>query len=183
MIPTISHLIIDIKESMPMKKRYLSIYMGQKLKAIRKEKGFTQKALADQLNINESTVAKWEQGIVTIPSEELIRIKKILDIKSIDELLPPSEIEDDTFIKEFLDKVGLGSKVKVYEWQNKGKYKVSDNHLDAFNRPLTYNISGIVKNDTGDPSIYLESKARSGFIYKYYMDLKHIASGYYRLVK
>lgn len=37
--------------------------VGKLILALRQEKGMTQKALADQLNISDRTISKWERGI------------------------------------------------------------------------------------------------------------------------
>lgn len=38
-------------------------YTGQKIAQLRKEKGMTQKALADQLHVTDKAVSKWERGL------------------------------------------------------------------------------------------------------------------------
>ena len=37
--------------------------MGDKICALRKEKGLTQKELADQMNVTDKAVSKWERNI------------------------------------------------------------------------------------------------------------------------
>ena len=37
--------------------------MGALIQCLRKEKGYTQKTLADILNISDRTVSKWERGL------------------------------------------------------------------------------------------------------------------------
>ena len=37
--------------------------MGALIQRLRREKGYTQKALADMLNISDRTVSKWERGV------------------------------------------------------------------------------------------------------------------------
>ena len=83
--------------------------IGDLIAQLRKEKNMTQKDLADQLNVTDKAVSKWERGIScpdinTIPklaellgvsSEELLRIEKnstsnnsdSLDIKSLIRLI------------------------------------------------------------------------------------------------
>lgn len=37
--------------------------MGEIIAALRREKGMTQKELADMLNITDKAVSKWERGV------------------------------------------------------------------------------------------------------------------------
>ena len=38
------------------------IKIGQFLKSLRKEKSLTQREVAEQLNVSEKTISKWETG-------------------------------------------------------------------------------------------------------------------------
>ena len=37
--------------------------IGRKISAIRKEKGLTQKQLAEKINVTDKSVSKWETGV------------------------------------------------------------------------------------------------------------------------
>lgn len=37
--------------------------IGRKISALRKEKGMTQKELAEKLHVSDKTVSKWETGV------------------------------------------------------------------------------------------------------------------------
>ncbi|WP_075712044.1 helix-turn-helix domain-containing protein [Hornefia porci] len=37
--------------------------LNQNLKTIRKNKGFTQEALANRLHVTRQTISKWEKGV------------------------------------------------------------------------------------------------------------------------
>ena len=68
--------------------------MGQIISTYRKEKGMTQKELADQLNITDKAVSKWERDIACPDTQTIPKLAQILDI-SVEELLsgkaaPPS---------------------------------------------------------------------------------------------
>lgn len=52
---------------------------NQNLKAIRKEKGFSQETLAERLNVVRQTVSKWEKGLSVPDAEMLIRIAEVLE--------------------------------------------------------------------------------------------------------
>lgn len=52
----------------------------------RKEKGMTQKELADLLNITDKAVSKWERGIACPDTQTIPKVAQILDL-TIEELL------------------------------------------------------------------------------------------------
>lgn len=60
--------------------------LPQRLKALRKEAGLTQKELADKLNISQAAYAQWENGVKKPARENLTTLANILDT-SIDYLL------------------------------------------------------------------------------------------------
>ena len=50
------------------------------LKAIRKEKGYTQETLAIELNVVRQTVSKWEKGLSVPDAEMLQKMAEVLDV-------------------------------------------------------------------------------------------------------
>ena len=60
--------------------------MGDVIAALRKEKGMTQKDLADQLNITDKAVSKWERNLACPDTALIPKLAEILGI-SIDELM------------------------------------------------------------------------------------------------
>lgn len=56
------------------------------LKSLRKIKGFTQKSLAEKMNLPTQTIINWEQGKTQTSFETLELLTQILDC-SYDELL------------------------------------------------------------------------------------------------
>lgn len=61
-------------------------YIGHKISAIRKEKGLTQKELAEKLHVTDKTVSKWETGTHFPDITILEELAKTLEI-SVSELL------------------------------------------------------------------------------------------------
>ncbi len=59
---------------------------SKNLKKLRNEKGMSQKALADQLHVERSTVSGWETKDRVPDAEILIRLAAVLNT-SIDDLL------------------------------------------------------------------------------------------------
>ncbi|MBQ9745297.1 MAG: helix-turn-helix transcriptional regulator [Clostridia bacterium] len=60
--------------------------MGEKITSLRKEKGYTQKELADRMNVTDKAVSKWERGISMPDVGSLPRLAEVLGV-SVDELL------------------------------------------------------------------------------------------------
>ncbi len=59
---------------------------SEKLQVMRKNKGFTQEALAERLNVSRQAVAKWESGQVYPDIGNLIEISNLLNV-SVDYLV------------------------------------------------------------------------------------------------
>ena len=60
--------------------------MGETISTLRKEKGMTQKELADLLNITDKAVSKWERDIACPDTQTIPKLAEILGV-SIEELL------------------------------------------------------------------------------------------------
>lgn len=62
------------------------IDVGQRLAALRKERGITQVELAELLDVTQSMVSDYEKGIIRLHGEVIVQLTKILRV-SADELL------------------------------------------------------------------------------------------------
>ena len=60
--------------------------MGETISTLRKEKGMTQKELADLLNITDKAVSKWERDIAFPDTQTIPKLAEILGV-SIEELM------------------------------------------------------------------------------------------------
>lgn len=60
--------------------------IGKRIKAAREKCGLSQRGLAEQLKLKNSTVSNWEQGISRPDADTIAQICSILDV-SADELL------------------------------------------------------------------------------------------------
>jgi len=68
---------------------------GPFVSALRKEKGYTQKELAEKLYISDKAISKWETGVSIPDTSLLIPLAEILGL-SVTELLMCQRIETDT---------------------------------------------------------------------------------------
>lgn len=53
--------------------------LGENIKTLRKNKGFTQEELAIRLNVVRQTVSKWEKGLSVPDAEMLLKLAEILE--------------------------------------------------------------------------------------------------------
>lgn len=68
--------------------------LNQNIKKLRKDNGYSQETLAQQLNVVRQTVSKWEKGYSVPDAVMLERIAELFDV-SVDELLGAEKKEDD----------------------------------------------------------------------------------------
>lgn len=54
--------------------------IGERIKEKRKSKGYTLEQLADEIGITKSTVLKYENGSIAIPSDKIEKIAKSLNV-------------------------------------------------------------------------------------------------------
>ena len=59
---------------------------SENLKALRKQKGFSQEELAARLHVARQTISKWEKNLSVPDADTLIRLAEILEV-SVSELL------------------------------------------------------------------------------------------------
>ena len=60
--------------------------MGETISTLRREKGMTQKELADMLNITDKAVSKWERDIACPDTQTIPKLAEILGV-SVEELM------------------------------------------------------------------------------------------------
>ncbi len=76
---------------------------GKRLKELRKQKGWTQKELANKLDIRYSHLNKYENGIHAPPLEKLIQLADLFDV-SLDYLVKGLPMEESPIRNELLHK-------------------------------------------------------------------------------
>lgn len=96
---------------------------NENLKALRKQKGYSQEELAIKLNVVRQTVSKWEKGLSVPDVEMLQNIADVLEV-NISELLDSSlpKIEDDNNkVAEQLGKIAEQMAIKNQHSRKIGK--------------------------------------------------------------
>lgn len=74
------------------------------LKAIRKEKGYTQETLAIQLHVVRQTVSKWEKGLSVPDADMLQQIAEVLEV-SVGRLLGAEATEEEKTQSDIVDQL------------------------------------------------------------------------------
>lgn len=73
---------------------------GQLIAELRKEKGLTQKQLADALNVTDKAVSKWERGLSFPDISMLEPLSELLDISIMELLAGERQDEDEPMSRE-----------------------------------------------------------------------------------
>jgi len=81
---------------------------GEIIRRLREDRGLTQQNVADELEVNISTVIRWEQGTTKINSERLEEIAKVFD-------LDISDLYNYKSTPDLLNPLGFYQKRKVVE--------------------------------------------------------------------
>lgn len=82
---------------------------NEKLLELRKQKGWSQEELGNQLNVSRQTISKWEMASTTPELENLVMLSKIFDI-SIDELVANDKKSSD---EKELKNINIKKKKKI----------------------------------------------------------------------
>lgn len=56
--------------------------LNEKIKTLRKQRGFTQEELAIRLHVVRQTISKWEKGLSVPDAEMLIKISELFEIST-----------------------------------------------------------------------------------------------------
>ena len=145
---------------------------SQKLQFIRKNKGFTQEALAEKLAVSRQAVAKWEYGQAYPDISNLIQISRLFNV-TIDYLVKDQECivnysDDNETDIDRLVAFRLEANVNTYAaYMN----EVDSTRLDSHD--FTYNNGSYTYHDTyvgreqfaGEEAIWYEGKSQYAMNY------------------
>lgn len=131
--------------------------IGENIRRLRKEKGYTQKQLAEKCDMYESQIRKYESGKANPKLETIQKIAKALDVHSLvlldqisqdlsDELLKDMETEKPSFIDISLLREIFG-KIDIKKESGQYSYILGDDDPTFIISELTFdNISESVEN-------------------------------------
>lgn len=106
--------------------------IGEKIKKSRSEKKITQKELAELIEKTESSIRKYEKGLIQIPGDVLEKIAKVLDISLFNLILDESIANLWNFKEEHLRE----DMTIRYEKMEEIEKKVFDKLLNIFSTDL-----------------------------------------------
>ncbi len=87
--------------------------LGERLKQLRKEKGLTQRKLAEILNLDDSSISMYERGKTSPPDDIKIKLANFFGV-SVDYLLGISNNRDkDTSLPKSIDTVPVGKLLQI----------------------------------------------------------------------
>jgi len=78
---------------------------GQLITELRKEKGLTQKQLAEILNVTDKAVSKWERGLSFPDISMLEPLSSVLDVSIMEILAGRKQEEDEVLTREEAQKI------------------------------------------------------------------------------
>ena len=127
------------------------VKIGSFLKELRKEKDLTQENLAEQLNVSNRTISRWETGINMPDISMLIEIADFYDI-SISEIID-GERKGENMNQETRDTAIKMAKYSQNEVKT-GKQKVTGFLMSVFGIFIIVSALAIFPNDSSWGSIY-----------------------------
>lgn len=113
--------------------------VGMNIKKARKNKGLKQKELADLIGFSESSISKYEQGLITIPQGVIEQIAKVLDISPFDLTVDVEQLRSDVKLQDEIAKAfgenGLELLNDYSLLNSAGKSKANDYVADLVTHP------------------------------------------------
>lgn len=90
--------------------------LAEKLFELRKEKGWSQEKLAEQINVSRQSISKWESGQVLPEIEKIIELSRIFQVTTDYLLLDENSEKASTAVTLEEDKDKYYKEIKSYVW-------------------------------------------------------------------
>lgn len=133
----------------------MTIYFGENIKKLRKEKELTQESLANILGVSFQTISKWERG-ETYPDITMLPVISSFFNVSVDELLGVNKSKEEEQINEYLklyDEMKLKDLTLTYnKFQKAVKEFPNDFRVLIRYMELLYEVKGFVQGGYKDIS-------------------------------
>ena len=109
--------------------------MGELIRDSRKEKGLTQKDVADKLGITDRAVSKWERGICAPDIAYIEELAEMLGL-TVAELIAGGKFSFENTVGELLDEDDINASRTVAQLFENYTDKVNAYYLQAFSSSL-----------------------------------------------
>ena len=112
----------------------LAQHVGEKIKFLRKENGWTQSVLAEKMSTSKQTISKYEKGIIKVNQDTIFKLADIFGV-SIDSFFPPiiEEIATTSPVQAIYDQLTPPRQAKALTYlekqlleQNEEKTKINE---------------------------------------------------------
>ncbi|WP_285017093.1 XRE family transcriptional regulator [Lactococcus garvieae] len=136
------------------------IEFPERLKELRKEKGYTQKELAKLIGFSYQNLQKYEKGIAKPLNKNLIKLSEIFGV-SVSYLLGETDVRTASNIYEIYEQLNEPRKNRVYDYtSNQLKEQLEENNIISIPRLVAYYVEEENALSAGDGEGYtsLESK-------------------------
>ncbi|MFK4974487.1 XRE family transcriptional regulator [Lactococcus garvieae] len=136
------------------------IEFPERLKELRKEKGYTQKELAKLIGFSYQNLQKYEKGIAKPLNKNLIKLSEIFGV-SVSYLLGETDIRTASNIYEIYEQLNEPRKNRVYDYtSNQLKEQLEENNMISIPRLVSYYVEEENALSAGDGEGYtsLEGK-------------------------
>ncbi|CTO79450.1 cI repressor, partial [Streptococcus pneumoniae] len=136
----------------------LAQHVGEKIKFLRKENGWTQSVLAEKMSTSKQTISKYEKGIIKVNQDTIFKLADIFGV-SIDSFFPPiiEEIATTSPVQAIYDQLTPPRQAKALTYlkkqllEQKNENIVSENiiSLDDYRESKTLPVIGVVTAGNG----------------------------------
>lgn len=118
--------------------------VGNKIKKLRREQGLTQQDIAKIIGKTESSIRKYEKGLVNIPMDVIVKLANALNVKAYDLVGENADkIEEEMFLKESLDWLTSAlSDVDYYNDEDRNRHTDLSTLLEILNFAYKDEING-----------------------------------------
>ena len=108
--------------------------LADKLFELRKEKGWSQEKLAEQINVSRQSISKWESGQALPELEKIVELSKIFQVTTDYLLLEESDRPERKPILSEDEKDHYYKEVKSYGLAGSVYFCISPGYLSLFRR-------------------------------------------------
>ncbi|HGK2387346.1 TPA: helix-turn-helix domain-containing protein [Streptococcus pneumoniae] len=136
----------------------LAQHVGEKIKFLRKENGWTQSVLAEKMSTSKQTISKYEKGIIKVNQDTIFKLADIFGV-SIDSFFPPiiEEIATTSPVQAIYDQLTPPRQEKALTYlkkqllEQKNENIVSENivSLDDYRESVPLPVIGVVTAGNG----------------------------------